>query len=183
MANKNLEPYPICAWEGCEIRQRTRWSDGYCAGHHRRNIRGADMAPPLGSRIGHYSRRLPDTDTERWCRKCDSYKSFSDFHTSVDPKDAGYQNTCIDCNRWRGMSERYKLTKDQWLELFDAQGGACAVCRVPLETRHPSRKVATDHCHNSLKVRGITCFRCNAGLGFAETIGLELLANYLEKHA
>jgi len=44
--------------------------------------------------------------------------------------------------------------------MYDAQGGACAVCG---RTDEP---LNVDHCHSSLKIRGLLCDRCNRGLGY-----------------
>ena len=61
---------------------------------------------------------------------------------------------------WPG---KYGLTLGDYEALSDAQGGNCAICLGPDET---GRRLAVDHCHETGKVRGLLCGRCNAGLGF-----------------
>lgn len=73
---------------------------------------------------------------------------------------------------------KYGITKEQWDELFRAQGECCAGCRSP----EPGRKDwATDHCHTTGRVRGILCDGCNLALGHVkdDPDRLEALARYL----
>ncbi len=53
---------------------------------------------------------------------------------------------------------RYGLTKEQYAEMFERQGGLCASCRTD-----PADHI--DHCHATKKVRGLLCAGCNKGLG------------------
>ncbi len=59
--------------------------------------------------------------------------------------------------RWRGG-----LKESQYKEMFERQGGVCAICGKP------SRKnLAVDHCHATKAIRGLLCFGCNVLLGLA----------------
>ena len=62
---------------------------------------------------------------------------------------------------------KYGLSEKEWRAIFDAQGGACAVCRKP-----PKRFLHIDHDHvrgwkslppekRKLHIRGLLCFFCN----------------------
>jgi hypothetical protein len=67
--------------------------------------------------------------------------------------------------------QRYGVTLDQ---LTDAQGGVCAICR----TAEP-REI--DHDHETGRVRGALCQRCNAGLHWVERPGwLDRAREYLD---
>ena len=57
------------------------------------------------------------------------------------------------------IKEKYGLTGDSYRLLLSAQGGGCAICR------RNEGKLTVDHCHDTGKVRGILCQRCNTGLG------------------
>jgi hypothetical protein len=50
---------------------------------------------------------------------------------------------------------RYGLTLEQIAEMRAAQGGVCAICGLPM------RRECVDHCHNTGRVRGLLCHRCN----------------------
>jgi hypothetical protein len=49
--------------------------------------------------------------------------------------------------------------------LFEKQGGVCAICSNQCAT---GRRLNMDHCHKTLKVRGLLCWSCNYKLGFVE---------------
>ena len=51
------------------------------------------------------------------------------------------------------------MTVAQVDAMHAAQGGSCAVCRKPISKFH------IDHNHNTGKVRGLLCHRCNVMIG------------------
>lgn len=65
---------------------------------------------------------------------------------------------------FRRNLEIYGLTTAEFMRLFAAQGGLCAICRKPNERR---RRLAVDHCHSSRRVRGLLCDACYNMLGMA----------------
>lgn len=44
--------------------------------------------------------------------------------------------------------------------MFAEQLGLCAICHKPEDI-----KLAVDHCHDTGKIRGLLCKRCNMGIG------------------
>lgn len=80
----------------------------------------------------------------------------------------------------RNIRRKYGLTREQYNEKLKQQNYVCAICKEP-ETSFDARtntlrRLAVDHCHKTLKNRGLLCWRCNGTLG---KIGenLELLKN------
>jgi hypothetical protein len=62
---------------------------------------------------------------------------------------------------------KYGITVEQHQELFDTQGGVCAICGLA-ETRLRAGKVqqlCVDHDHDTGEIRGLLCCACNRGLG------------------
>jgi len=57
----------------------------------------------------------------------------------------------------RRLRLRYNLTVKQYSRMFSEQGGNCAICSIPLN--YLSADV--DHNHETDKVRGLLCTRCN----------------------
>ena len=52
------------------------------------------------------------------------------------------------------------MTVDDFDQLVIDQGGRCGICEEQL-----SGSIAVDHDHESGRVRGLLCYRCNTGLG------------------
>ena len=91
-----------------------------------------------------------------------------------------------DCDR--DKYGRYGITAAEYEKMHDRQDGKCAICELP-ETRLESRtgnvmKLVVDHCHDTLKVRALLCWRCNIGLGVAKDSVkvLQKMIAYLERH-
>lgn len=68
--------------------------------------------------------------------------------------------------RWRS---KYGLDASKHVMMYVQQRGLCAICRDPLrsartETNHVSGLVV-DHNHETGKVRGLLCSRCNTAIG------------------
>lgn len=53
------------------------------------------------------------------------------------------------------------LTEEQYAELFERQGGACAICGE----KPKGGRLAIDHIHGTTTVRGLLCSKCNTALG------------------
>jgi Recombination endonuclease VII len=68
----------------------------------------------------------------------------------------------VNSRKWK-YKVKYGLTPEQWDAIFESQGRSCAICRAT--TSGSKNHWATDHDHESLKVRGILCDGCNKGLG------------------
>jgi len=73
---------------------------------------------------------------------------------------------------------RYKLTLIEYSTMLQKQNNACALCLVVFKnTPH------IDHCHNTGKIRGLLCDKCNKGLGFFDDdkIKLKRAIKYLSR--
>lgn len=60
---------------------------------------------------------------------------------------------------------------------FEAQKGKCGICGK--SAKREKRKLALDHDHNTLIVRGLLCYSCNSKLGWFEKLYDEV-CDYLE---
>lgn len=54
----------------------------------------------------------------------------------------------------------FNMTKEEYQLMLDSQAGNCKICGTKMD------KICLDHAHDSNKVRGLLCDRCNRGLGF-----------------
>ncbi len=73
----------------------------------------------------------------------------------------------------------YGLTEEQLIALEDSHQGLCGICNRPCPANN---NLSIDHCHETGKVRGLLCRRCNSGLGMFDDSPefLRLAALYLE---
>ncbi len=102
-------------------------------------------------------------------------------------------------DRRRHFLKKYGVTIEQRDAMLAAQGSQCPICAVQLSTdrlltsgtgRNGRFALSTrgdgavvDHCHESGRVRGILCSRCNRALGFFsdDPSKLRAAADYRER--
>ncbi len=136
--------------------------------------------------------------TRKTCRDCQVEQPVSAFGTSRSkdsPHGFYYRSYCIECGKirsqlygtahrgsrnarlreWRQKSpkkvrqldlrkrlwSKYKMTPLELEELTEAQKGQCLLC-------HQRKRLFIDHDHNTGRVRGLLCPRCNSILGHLE---------------
>lgn len=77
------------------------------------------------------------------------------------------------------LLRKFGITLDDYERLLKEQRGGCGICGCPPPERGSFH---VDHDHSTRAVRGLLCFRCNAGLGqFDESVEKLLAAvAYLE---
>lgn len=70
-------------------------------------------------------------------------------------------------NQRKKLLKRYGLTIEQWEAMRDSQNGLCAICEQPPSKE---RDFHVDHCHQTGRVRGLLCVRCNTSLAWFERV-------------
>lgn len=79
-------------------------------------------------------------------------------------------------NKLHSEKQKYKkfgITKNIFDNLCSNQKGCCAICECPANSE---KSLAIDHNHETGKVRGLLCAKCNVGLGMFKD-NKNLLAN------
>lgn len=61
------------------------------------------------------------------------------------------------------LRRHYGITIEQFDTLLASQGGGCAICGSNVSDK--GRRFHVDHAHDSGRVRGILCGRCNRAMG------------------
>jgi hypothetical protein len=107
------------------------------------------------------------------------------------PKEREYQKKYRDNNKDKRknvmLKLRFNLTLEEYNLMLDAQGGVCKICSMPETTRKNNsdevRMLCVDHDHNTGKVRGLLCNKCNRALGHYEVTKprAEEFEKYLEE--
>jgi len=70
--------------------------------------------------------------------------------------------------RWR-LKHHYGLTSTEYAALLNKQHGVCAICKTSkwgLTNHRLLSSPQVDHDHDTGKVRGLLCLKCNRALGF-----------------
>ena len=109
------------------------------------------------------------------CSKCKKKKRKEEFSLRFQSPD-GLQPTCKLCyasnthRRNLKLQSDFGITQAQYDLMLKSQGGVCAVCGKPETLKHQSGKIlslAVDHCHKTMRIRGILCHKCNSFLGYS----------------
>ena len=74
------------------------------------------------------------------------------------------------------LRRHFGITEEQYDALLQRQSGCCAVCQRPATTF--SKRLAVDHNHQTLEIRGLLCVNCNRYV-----IGRHTDANLLDSAA
>jgi len=70
---------------------------------------------------------------------------------------------CKICRRDYDWQYRYGISPEQYLEMWEAQGGKCKICGKKLPD---GEYLHVDHDKETGEVRGLLCGDCNKGLGY-----------------
>lgn len=89
----------------------------------------------------------------------------------------------------RRLRRAFGITPEDYAAMMALQDGVCAICHqsetsVDPKTMAPKR-LAVDHRHDTKKVRGLLCFRCNSTIGKVNDDPqlLTRMVEYLTRHA
>ena len=96
-----------------------------------------------------------------YCKKCNIEKR-KEYYKKYPKKDFNYN-----------FQRLYGINYEKYLEMEKEQKYRCAICgltlkEVPYNSRWktPNRHFSIDHDHETGKIRGLLCGRCNSGLGY-----------------
>jgi hypothetical protein len=190
------EEPPPCAIDGCEGARQVR---DWCQSHYNQWRRNPES---LGRPIKKYGDpKARDEQGNKYCRTCSHWRPVSDFNKAPSTSDQ-LQLRCKPCVaaiyranaevvRDKMREQRFGLSREQFDEILESQGGTCAICKS-LSPGSSFWHVDHDHdcCPSSDKtcgqcVRGILCSLCNTGLGHLrdDTDILRTAIAYLEHHS
>jgi len=122
------------------------------------------------------------------CTKCGEDKPLTEYHKDKG-QPSGFAPRCKVCRsaarvrRYKESGEcermmegyitktrgirydaKFGITLADYDEMLEEQINGCAICgRTPEEN---GQRLAVDHDHDTGKIRGLLCTRCNSGLGF-----------------
>lgn len=169
----------------CGVNLRNSSSPSYCVGC-KREIDRVNTVARGGKRMQERCSRCGEVRTGRhpsYCSPCASeYRAESPCPKCGAKKD-GPNGTkspyCVPCYRAHRLMKSYGITPEDFDKMLAEQDGVCAVCSGDGD----GREWHVDHCHDSSRVRGILCGKCNMGIGLLGESAerLRLAADYLER--
>lgn len=147
------------------------------------------------------------TKSTKTCNGCNVDRPVSDFHKCAAAPD-GLAWRCIHCRKDYLVANRdliyererryeaqhsnrtkYLLSPEDYHSMLADQGGGCAICGqqesfVAAKTGKP-RRFAIDHDHETGRIRGLLCTRCNLALGSFcdDPARLQNAIDYLAAHS
>ena len=110
----------------------------------------------------------------RHCTSCGVFKLAIEYTLENDDRCIGgvaMRSKCKPCNehvKWKSFIQRtYGITAEDYYDMLSSQNGQCAVCKSEevKNSRISSGKLFIDHCHDTGKVRGLLCSKCNHAIG------------------
>ena len=116
------------------------------------------------------------------CKKCES-KKHTEKYGGEYARAYDKRKRIDGCPRFNRSTRNTKLklnygiTLDIFEQMVMEQGNKCKICG----SDNNDRTLHVDHCHTTLKIRGLLCSKCNSGLGMFNdnTEMLQLAINYL----
>jgi hypothetical protein len=83
-------------------------------------------------------------------------------------------------HRARLLKEQFGMTVDDYMAMYEKQGGKCAICGM--DKNGTRKNFCVDHNHETGKIRGLLCHNCNVSVGLMkdDPLLLRAAATYLE---
>ncbi len=118
--------------------------------------------------------------TREWRSKPGSKEIAASTAKAYRKRNPEYRKRQNGIRRKNSMIRNYGITIGEYDTMFEIQNGVCKTCGLP----EINSRLSIDHCHETDKVRGLLCRRCNMVLGNVEE-NQETLWNmieYLKEH-
>lgn len=130
-----------------------------------RQCRACQQSKPLAEYNDHPKARGGKDTICRECAKAykrDWYRKNTERRLERNRKWAEENREQVqEISRAGALRRQYGLTVGEYDALLAGQDGRCAICRKP-PGRH---RLSVDHCHETGRVRGLLCKKCNTGIG------------------
>lgn len=123
---------------------------------------------------------------ERGIHKLNDIHTMAKYKTTIKRRASDKKNDSRIRNSM--MMKKYGISLQEYNIMLEEQNHVCAICKN-IDNLTSAYKLGIDHDHKSdgtdkIKVRGLLCSRCNAGIGhFRENLKiLESAIEYIKKH-
>lgn len=134
-----------CAIEGCSAPRR---GAEYCSGHEQQLARGRDPRPTIP--------KYAVVDGTKFCKGCERTLPLAEFYAKLD----NASPRCRPCTAVYKRAVLYGISLDEARRMLATE--ACDCCGSPFAK---GSHQYMDHCHDTGRVRGVLCQKCNTALG------------------
>lgn len=134
----------------------------YCSNHCRSAVYNRRYYAENKDKFNEYWQRREVRDRKNSARR-ERYATDSEYREKLKGKAKDYNARKPMIKRAQHLRE-YGLTIDEYNALFEKQHGKCAICGGD-GSGSKNDKLYIDHDHNTGRVRGLLCGRCNFALG------------------
>jgi len=62
------------------------------------------------------------------------------------------------------LRKTYGISLEQYNGMYEKQNGRCAICGT--HQNELKQMMSVDHCHETNRIRGLLCNKCNRGIGY-----------------
>lgn len=109
-----------------------------------------------------WNRRTPEQREAANARRRERYATDPEYRERVK---ASIKAVPPERRRDSRMRKQFGIGAAEFDAMVKRQGGGCAICGTTVGDS-VGRRLAVDHCHDTGRIRGILCSRCNRGLGY-----------------
>ena len=118
-----------------------------------------------------YKRTNRPRGREYHCKTCQNKltKEYNKKHpekVKIWNKNRDKSPKTIATNKDRLFRFNFGITLKEYYKILDSQNSVCAICKKK-EMTTKKKMLGIDHNHNTGKIRGLLCSKCNSLLGFS----------------
>lgn len=149
-------PIADCVFDGCF---NPRGHGMLCSGHQNQHRKGRTLVP-LRAKASNLALARRDDEGRKHCGSCDRWLPEDGFQRRTVLSD-GLAPNCRDCYSFAALIKHHKISVTRYLEMLEAQGGVCAICKEPPPA---GQRLVIDHRHSCCPVKSRSCGKCVRGL-------------------
>ena len=143
----------------------------------------------VGRKINKYMQNYYENNKEKWERTEEKNKRRNELRRKRYREDEEYRNKLRQKSKeyhkrkpeikFKERMKKYNITPKDYENILRKQDGKCAICGSSESQKDGTKRFFVDHNHNTGKVRGLLCSKCNFGIGqFNDDV--ELLKNAIK---